>query len=40
MGVACGGAVDPGLGLLILCGVATVGRVLKGALFSVFIEKL
>ena len=40
VGVACGEAVNPGLGLLILCGVATVGRVLKGALFSIFIEKL
>ena len=40
LGVACGGAVDPGLGLAVLCGVATVGSILKGALFSLSIETL
>lgn len=37
---ACGGTVDPGLGSAILCGAATVSRVLKEALFPISMEKL
>ena len=40
LGVARGGAVDPGLGLAVLCGVAIAGNILKRALFSLSIETL
>lgn len=35
-----GGTVGSGLGPAVLCGAATVGRVLKGVLFPISTEKL
>lgn len=42
LGTACGAiraTIDPGLGQVVLHGVATVGRILKGVLFPISMKR-